>query len=457
MMNNRFDEQKEAILAKIKLPTFPAEYKTLTEPYTGAHIQEMLDEFHDVYVPDTGAPIVLDAPIIMRSGYHLKAAKEQVFIQAKDSELCLLRNENIQDGWFGPGDPALRDRDISVEGGKWHIRRSVRCLADPEGKIKSAYAAIIICSAEQVLLRSMIIHDSEELCGTGHGPASYSIQICDVRDFTVEDMDFVDNHRDGVHVNGPASFGHLRHIRGQYMGDDMIALNAWDWDMSAITFGTIENLVVEDAVGGGNELRLLPGQKIYPDGTRVDCDIRNIFLEKIRGVYTFKLYTQPNIANVYGIRTEPDVSGTVGTMENINFRDIVFTKVAMTGFNDLPIDGMFDVGADIDGLYIDTVNVEDTLDACFARNARLVSVGPLSATWKTNPADPATWGEVFDPDAVCHANNIHLRNIRFAGEPVSDKEKLTRTVVQHINPDYPKTTPKGGTGYGVLGDVYIED
>ena len=51
---------------------------------------------------------------------------------------------------------------------------------------------------------------------------------------------FIKYGRDGVHVNGPASFGEIHDLKGLDMGDDMIAINAWDWDVSAITYGTVE-------------------------------------------------------------------------------------------------------------------------------------------------------------------------------------------------------------------------
>ena len=36
----------------------------------------------------------------------------------------------------------------------------------------------------------MVIYDDAELCGTGNSSASYGIQICDCKDFVVENIDF---------------------------------------------------------------------------------------------------------------------------------------------------------------------------------------------------------------------------------------------------------------------------
>ena len=93
---------------------------------------------------------------------------------------------------------------------------------------------------------------------------------------------------------------------------------------------------------------------------------------------------------------------------------------------------------------------------CDEKDVKFVSVGPLSAVWRNGSDNPDDWGEVFDPDAICHADDIYLKNITFAGVKIDDKEKLSRATKMTINEDYPNTVPKGGTGYGTLGKVYVE-
>ena len=68
----------------------------------------------------------------------------------------------------------------------------------------------------------------------------------------------------------------------------------------------------------------------------------------------------------------------------------------------------------------------------------------------------STWDEVFDSDAICHATDIYLKNVDFAGQKITDTAVLSKTVRMTPNPDYPKTTPKGGTGYGTLGKIVAE-
>lgn len=448
-------ELKKSILDSIKKVVITGSWHEMSGEITRETIQKALEQNDNVYIPNIGKPIVIDEPIVLSSNKHLKVDEKQIIMQSKDSTTCLLRNASLQDGAFNITDKTKRDKNLSVEGGIWNFKKEQRCFPTKEENVQGALGAIIFCGVEQAELRNMLIYDDENLCGKGNSSSSYGIQLCDCKDFIVENIDFNDNSRDGVHINGPAEYGLVKHIRGDKMGDDMVAMNAWDWDTSAITFGTIQNVVVEDIKGTGNEFRLLPGQKLYKDGTKADCDIRNIVIEDLTGIYTFKLYAQPNIANVV-IPGKHDVSGTVGTIDNVHIKDVKFKKIASAGFNDIPVKGLFEICTDCTNLHIENVDVESTLEQCDAVDVKFVSVGPLSAVWRSGSDDPAKWGEVFDPDAICHAENIYLKNISFAGVEVKEAEKLARTITMKINEDYPNTTPKGGTGYGTLGKVYVE-
>ena len=112
--------------------------------------------------------------------------------------------------------------------------------------------------------------------------------------------------------------------------------------------------------------------------------------------------------------------------------------------------------ADCKRLYFENIFVKNTTAQCKALDLRLINVGPLSAVWKNGSENPDDWGEVFDPDAVCTVDDVWMKNIYFANTAVTDKTQLLRAVKMHINPDYPNTTPRGGTGYGVIKKVYIQ-
>ena len=53
-------------------------------------------------------------------------------------------------------------------------------------------------------------------------------------------------------------------------------------------------------------------------------------------------------------------------------------------------------------------------------------------------------------------DDIYFKNITFKDGKADAREDLTKEIKMTINPDYPRTKPKGGTGYGVLGNVYID-
>lgn len=443
--------QKSEILSRIRQVTHNGEWHIMKEPINDQTINEALKTYHNVKIPNIGKRIVLYNPIILSSDNHLIVDEKQVIMQAKGTYTCLMRNESIQDGAQGTTDVTKRDRNISVEGGIWNFRPKDRCYTDKEKSMIGSNGGVIFSGVEQISLKNMRIFDSEA-CGVGENDASYGLQIGDCKHFCVENIDFEGNGRDGVHLNGPAEYGYIRHIRGEKMGDDMVALNAWDWNNAALTFGTIQKVVVEDVKGPGNELRLLPGQKIYDDGTKVDCDICDCVLQNISGAYTFKMYAQPNILNAE-IGTK-DVSGTVGKMERIMFKDICFAKVTPAGFHGLPVKSLFEICSDCSEVYIEDVQVSNTLEQCKEMDLRLVNVGPLSAVWKNGSDDPADWGEVFDPDAICTLDNLYLKNISFQGIQVTDTKELVREVKMEINSNYPETTPRGGTGYGTIKRVY---
>ena len=134
--------------------------------------------------------------------------------------------------------------------------------------------------------------------------------------------------------------------------------------------------------------------------------------------------------------------------------DLAFAEVTAEGFNGLPVKGLFEICADCNGLYYEDIYVNNTIEQSGELDVSLIKVGPLSAVWKNGSENPEDWGEVFDPNAICRVEDIHLKNIVFSGEKISNVERLVHEVKMEINSDYPNTTPRGGIGYGVVVNVY---
>ena len=247
-----------------------------------------------------------------------------------------------------------------------------------------------------------------------------------------------ETRRDGVHVNGPASDGLVRGVRGD-PHDDNVALNAWEWKNYAPSYGPIERIVIEDITGApegvasARAIRLLPGVKRFPDGTTLACPIADITLRRITDIREFKLYDQPNLE----LGRTNDFSAAIGTLKNIVFEKLTFNHP-----------GKIEVHADTDGLTVEDVRVRHPITPDW----HLLAVGPLSVTYKRGgPAAPEKWVEIFSPDLDCTVRNLKVTGVRTEGSPADlPFEQAVKVIVQKPNADYPKTTPKGGSGKGIL-------
>lgn len=413
-------------------------------------IQAALDKYKCVSV-DKRDTMYLEKPIIMKSGYRLKLDRYQHIANLPDLRTCLIRNQSIINAETKRAVHENYDTDISVEGGIWDgglkptDGEDKRLATGLVPEYKCALSIMIFVNIE-----NLVIRNAEFL----NGGVNYAVQLGSIRHFSISELTYIRYGRDGVHVNGPASYGEIFNLYGEDMGDDIVALNAWDWDTSAITFGTIEKVYVHDNKTTNNELRLLPGRKLYADDF-VDCEIRDCILERLSGIYTFKLYCQPNIFNAE-IEGYYDVSGDVGNIYNVWFKDIEVDENKANGFHGLPVNGIFDVCSNSHDLHFEDIRVLSAKEDVEKRGMKFMSVGPLSAVWKNGSENPDDWGKVFDPDAVCHVEDIYFKNITFTDGKATTREELTKEIKMQINTDYPNTTPRGGTGYGVLGKVYIE-
>lgn len=416
----------------------------------GDAIQAALDKYQCVEITKR-ACMYLQKPIIMKSGYRLKLDRYQEIANIPGTLSCLIRNEHIVNGADVPAIHDQFDVDISIDGGIWNgglkdtDGEDKRLVTGISPECKGALAIMIFSNVENLIIKNAEFKN---------GGINYAVELSNIARFRISDLTFIRYGRDGVHVNGPASYGEICDLYGEDMGDDIVALNAWDWDTSAITFGTIEKMYVHDNRTTNNELRLLPGRKIY-EGSFVDCDIRDSILQRLSGVYTFKLYCQPNIFNAI-IDGYHDVSGTVGNINNVWFQDIVVDKNKNNGFHGLPVNGIFDICANCNGLHFANIHVCSNYEDIEAQGMKFMSVGPLSAVWKNGSDNPEDWGEVFDPNAVCYVEDIYFKNISFDNCKATTREMLTKEITMAINSDYPNTTPRGGTGYGILGKIYVD-
>jgi hypothetical protein len=186
-------------------------------------------------------------------------------------------------------------------------------------------------------------------------------------------------------------------------------------------------------VPAANSIRLLPGVKRFDDGTVLDCPISDITLRRIADIREFKFYDQPNLE----LGRANDFSERIGTLKNVRLEDLTFT-----------VPGKIEVHADTDGLVIENVKLHHSLPPDW----HLLAIGPKSMTYQGAPGgDPAHWVEIFSPDLDCTVRNVRINRVRTSDSPIDlPVEQVIRVIEQRPNPDYPKTTPKGGTGKGLI-------
>lgn len=398
--------------------------------------QRHLDETKRLEIPARSEPYYVDGPLVLPSGATIVADPKAEIRLTPGVNTCIVRNANLVGFADGPVPADLQpDTEITIEGGIWTTTLATTADA-PRGNVHGRSASakpvagthgvILLHNVRGVRIRDITIRESRP----------FAIHLGNVKDFVVDGLRLDHTHRDGVHVSGPASDGLIRNVRG-VSKDDPVALTAWDWRQYAPSYGPIERLVIEDVTGSppgastNNAIRLLPGTKHFANGSVLPCPIRDITLRRITDIAEFKCYDQPNLEVPAGT----DRSDPIGRLENIRFEQLTFNRP-----------GTIELHADTDGLVIDGVSLAFEPPPAW----HLLAIGPKSMTYKAHQTDPATWREIFSPDRDCVVRNVEISGVRQAGAaedlPI---ERLVKVVELKPNPDYPQTTPQGGTGKGI--------
>ncbi|MCB1065813.1 MAG: right-handed parallel beta-helix repeat-containing protein [Verrucomicrobiae bacterium] len=409
--------------------------REVTAGVWNAAVQAALDATGSVFLPERDTPYYFDAPIVLKSGQRFVASPKAEIRLKPGVNSCLLRNERVVAFREGPvPDDLIPDTDILVEGGIWTTLNfgpgmengNVRGHTATEGYVVGCHGVILLQNIRGVVVRDLTIRQSR----------AFGVHIGNGTEFLVENIKFEDHGRDGVHVMGASRFAIVRDISGT-LRDDPVALNAWDWQQYAPVWGPIHHVLVEKIRGAPLEaestdsIRLLPGVKQFPDGGTVECDLHDIVIRKVEDIRDFKLYNQPNLES----GRDKDFSAGLGRAENIFLEDIVLTRP-----------GSLQVHAEVTGLTVRDVSLNFSPDPAF----RFIEIGPKSQTYKHGSDDPARWVEIFSPDLDCTVRDLSISGIRVAGSAEElPMDRVVREIIQKPNPDYPKTTPGGGTGRGI--------
>ena len=399
-------------------------------------MQASLDEQGTLHIPARAQPYYLDGPLVLKSGQKLSADPNAEIRLKPGSNTCMVRNEHVVTLNTKPVPTDLPlDTNIKIEGGVWTTLATAVAnngnelgQSSKENPAFGTHGVILLQNVRRAVVKNLVVRQSRP----------FGVHLVNAHQFTVENITFEEHRRDGVHVNGPASDGVIRGVRGNSRDDD-VALNAWDWKNYAPSYGPIERVTVEDVTGwpeddheGNIAIRLLPGVKRFDDGTTLDCPISDITLRRITDIRHFKIYDQPNLE----LGRDNDFSIGVGTAKNLRLEDLTFDRP-----------GHIEVHANTDGLSIQNVRVNHPTTPDW----HLLAMGPVSQTYKRGKSeDPAKWFEIFSPDLDCTVRNLSVSGVRTRNSqkdlPI---EQVVTVIEQKINPDYPKTTPRGGIGKGI--------
>jgi len=398
-------------------------------------IQAALAEQGTVHLPARAEPYYLAAPVILKSGQSLTADPTAEIRLVPGTNTCMVRNERVIGFGDGPvPDGVQPDTDILIEGGIWTTlangvpgaNGNLRGASARQNWVPGSNGVILLHNVRRVIVRNITVRGSK----------AFGVHLANAREFMVDGVRLDRQERDGVHVNGPASEGVIRHVSGD-SHDDTVALNAWEWKNYAPSFGPIHHITIEHIAGAPDgkrstdAIRLLPGVKRFTNGSTLDCDIHDIVLRDITDIREFKFYDQPNLE----LGRENDFSIALGRLRRIELQRLAFTRP-----------GSIKIAAEVDGLGVDDVNLHFTPSPSF----KLIEIGPMSATFRFGN-DPSHWVEIFSPDRNVTVRGFRLGKVNLNGHPLADAESRFLSVKnQQINPDYPVTTPRGGIGKATL-------
>lgn len=400
-----------------------------------AALQAALREHEVVVIPPSQEVYWLDGTVTVPSNRRIEAVGATIRA-LPEYRYLMLRNEHTQDGTRAPIDTSVRDENVTILGGRWEensTRHEVRRYsADPS----------VFCGVQTCMLFNNITGLTVRDVTFG-SVGSFCMQVGDLRDGVFENLSFVSCYSDGLHINGNSQNLYIRNFSGD-VGDDLVALNMYDWLGSSVNYGPASNIFCEDIHsspdGRSRAMRFLPGIFIYDDGTAVDCAIRDVYIRSVSGIYEYKLYYQ---TPPYQLGERPE-GGGAGTVDNLFLENINIIASRPRYLPDVPVRGhfgMFALSSKIGALSLE--NIRYTCRGDEGERTHLILVGPFSRCDGTR--------EIFDPYIDGRVEALSLENISINGERVSDIGKLLKVIAfRDLNGD------GHSSGSGSIGTVMLD-
>ena len=386
-------------------------------------LQAALNEHETVVIPPSEEIYWLDNTVVVPSNRHIEATGATLRV-VPEYPYVMMRNEHAHDGTRAPIDPRDRDANISIHGGCWDegaVRRSVRRYhADPD-----TFCGVQTC---------MLFNNLEHLTITDVTFAratSFCVQVGDLTDGVFENFFFIGCFADGLHINGNSENLYIRNFSG-HVGDDLVALNMYDWLGSSINYGPACNVFCEEIHSAPDSrakaMRLQPGIFFYEDGSSVDCSLRNMYFRHLDGIYEYKLYFQ-SPPYIYGKHEKPE-GGGAGSADQLYFEDVEILSNRERyplGHPETGYFGMFFMNSRIG--YISLENIRYYRGERHHPQNYLVAIGPMS--WRRNkklPDGSVVETEVFDPYISGSVETLDMREIFIDGERVHDVDEIVKVI-----------------------------
>ena len=425
-------QENEKLRASLSDKVCLTDYAPKGDVWTDA-LQQALNEHEIVIIPKNEKPYYVDKSVIIPSNRHIIAQDGAVIKIHESSHLLMLRNEHTKDGTHKPI-TGERTKNITIEGGLWQewcphrMGYGLSGMYDSERSLFGVSTCMLFNNMDNLTLKNMTF----EHCG------GFAVQLGDISRVIIESIRFVNCFADGIHVNGNTRDMQIRDVRGE-VGEDLVALNLYDWQNSSVNFGPCENVICEDLELSKSShykaLRIEPGIYTYDDGAQVDCALYNAIIRRVEGINTFKLYCQ---TPPYGVGELPEAA-QVGSGDNIFFEDI---KIDLDEpidpldeyLNSHPLKGTFagfELGLNVKSLYLK--NIDLTLHRDKYPLSYLLCIGPKSVRLPNGT-------EIFDPYFSSVAQNVYLENITVNGEKITDATPYVKEITfDRLYEDIPST------------------
>lgn len=419
-----------------------SDYSSLVKSVGGTNVwtdalQRALRERQVVRIPASAEPYWIDGVVLVPSNRRIEAAGATVAL-FPGTRTLMLRNENAPDGTLAPIRGVARDSNVAVVGGRWEDWTRRRRGYGGTGRFDMGERKVGRHFGVSTLFYFGNCDDVTVRDVTFAHTGGFAVQTGDGRRHGFENVRFESCYADGLHLNGNLSEVHVKDVRGK-VGDDLVALNAYDWLNSSVNFGPQRNVLCEDLElvlengAGYPAIRIQPAKFKYADGSVVDCAISDVIFRRVKGIMTFKMYLQ---TPRYRIGTTPEWS-EVGSGGNLFFEDVDIDLRSpidnMGQYRDSePVRGhfgAFEFGANLSSVHFRNVGIAFHLDRYPL--AHLAMVGPKSCFFPDKDGGPGM--EIFDPYVSCRVGTVTVEGLKVRGK--APDELVRATVFDDVNRD----------------------